>query len=139
MDFRFRSVSILAKVIMEADYLKEAFNELDWSSPLISILLSPDAPHFRLSTSGPAGSCQVDYPKDSEVFESFECETTCSFSYKLALLQPAVKALGLSHKTQLRINENGVLSIQHMIRDEDKNISFVDFLVAPCVNADDDD
>jgi cell cycle checkpoint protein len=89
---------------MEADYLKDAFNELDWSSQLITFTLSPDAPHFRLSTSDTSASCQVDYPKESEVFESFECETTCSFSYKLSLLQPAVKALSLSHKTQLRIN-----------------------------------
>ncbi len=138
VDFKFRAFSILNKVIMEAEYLKEAFNELDWSSQLITFTLSPDAPHFRLSTSGPAGSCQVDYPKESEVFESFECETTCSFSYKLSLLQPAVKALSIANKTQLRINEVGVLSIQHMIRDEG-NVSFVDFLLAPVQNMDDDD
>lgn len=131
-DFKFRSVSILNKIIMESDFLKDAFSELDWSSPLITFFVSAEAPHFRLSTSGPSGSCQVDYPKDSEVFELFECETTSSFSYKLQLLQPAVKALAQSHKTQLRINESGVLSIQHMIKDEEKNFSFVDFLIAPC-------
>jgi len=139
VDFRFRSFPILNKVIMEADYLKEAFNELDWSSQLIRFTLSPNAPHFRLSTSGPSGSCQVDYPKDSEVFELFDCETTCSFNYKLSLLQPAVKALALSHKTQLRINQVGVLAIQHMIKDEDRNISFVDFLLAPNAPTDEDD
>ena|SRR5690554_5522243 len=116
---------------MEAEYLKEAFNELDWSSSEVTILLSPDAPYFRLSTVGPTGSCQVDYPKDSEVFESFECEVTQANTYRLSLLQPAVKALALSHKTQLRMNQVGILSLQHLIKNEDKNISFVDFFIAP--------
>ena len=131
-DFRFRTEKVIAKVIVEAEYLKEAFNELDWSSPLITFTISNNAPYFRLTTSGPSGSCQVDYPKESEVFELFECEDDCIFSYKLSLLQPAVKALSSAQKTQLRINKSGVLSMQHMIRDEEKNISFVDFLIGPC-------
>ena len=44
---------------MEAEFLKEAFNELDWSSQYVDLLLSPEAPYFRLSTWGPSGSCQV--------------------------------------------------------------------------------
>jgi len=129
--FNFRGSPITNKIIMEAEYLKDAFNELDWTSAQVTILISPDAPHFRLSTIGPSGSCQVDYPKDSEVFETFECTTTETHSYKLSLLQPAVKALSLATKTQLRINEVGLLSLQHMIKSEEKNISFVDFFISP--------
>jgi cell cycle checkpoint protein len=55
-NFNFRSSPIL---IMEAEYLKDAFNELDWSSKQVRVLLSPDPPYFRLSTQGPSGSCQV--------------------------------------------------------------------------------
>jgi cell cycle checkpoint protein len=108
-----------------------AFDELDWSSQQVSILLSPDPPYFRLSTVGPSGSCQVDYPKDSEVFEVFDCSRFQMNNYKLSLLQPAIKALALSHKTQLRTNGIGILSLQHMIKSEDKTISFVDFFIVP--------
>ena len=80
IDFKFRSVEVLNKVIMQSHCLKEAFNELDWSSPYVNLLLSPDAPYFRLQTGGDLGSCQVDYPKDlEEVFENFECNRTQSF------------------------------------------------------------
>ena len=130
-NFNFRASTIPNKIIMEAEYLKDAFDELDWSSSLVTVTLSPEAPFFRLSTSGPNGSCQVDYPKDSEVFELFECTETQSNSFKLTLLQPAVKALAIAAKSQLRMNQIGVLSMQHMIKSEDKNISFVDFYIAP--------
>jgi len=43
----------------QSDSLKEALNELDWSSDTLTVLLSPDPPYFRLTTSGPSGSCQV--------------------------------------------------------------------------------
>jgi hypothetical protein len=33
----------------------------------------------------------------------------------------------------------GVLAIQHMIKDEEKNLSFVDFLVVPVQIEDEDD
>jgi len=39
--------------------LKEVFNELDMTSEVLEILLSPDKPFFRLSTFGNAGSTQV--------------------------------------------------------------------------------
>jgi len=137
--FNFRGSPIPNKIIMEAEYLKDAFNELDWSSTHVNIHISPDPPYFRLSTAGPSGSCQVDYPKDSEVFEAYECDAEISFTYKLSNLQPAVKALNISTKTQLRINQIGILSLQHLIKNEDKNISFVDFFIAPEESSQDDD
>jgi len=63
-------------VVLQSEWLKEAFNELDWSSTDVSFLLSPDAPFFRLTTAGTMGSCQVDCGKDSPVFELFECRQT---------------------------------------------------------------
>ena len=64
------------------------------------------------------------------MFEIFDCSSKQSNTYKLALLQPDVKALSIAAKTQLRVNEIGLLSLQHMIK-EDNNTSFVDFFVAP--------
>lgn len=103
--------------------------------------MSPDEPHFRLSTTGPSGSCQVDYPKDSEVFESFDCTETQIYTYKLSHMLPAVKALSLSRKAQLRINKEGILSLQHMIEAAEganKKHCFVDFFILPKEEDDDD-
>jgi len=39
--------------------LKEVFNDLDMTSEVLEILLSPETPFFRLSTFGNAGSTHV--------------------------------------------------------------------------------
>lgn len=58
-NFNFRGSAIPNKLIMESTYLKDAFNELDWTSKTVNITISGDSPYFRLSTAGPVGSCQV--------------------------------------------------------------------------------
>jgi len=138
LNFNFRSVPILNRVVMKSDGVKEVFNELDWSSTLVTLVLSPDPPYFRLTTSGPSGSCQVDYPKDSQVFERFECQQTQSNNYKLKLLQPWIKALQHAEKTLLRMNQDGVLNLQHMIKTEDRNTCFADFFILPTVDDDEE-
>jgi len=120
-------------VLIKSQSLKEALNELDWSHDSISITLSPDPPYFRLVTSGVSSNChcQVDYPKDSEVFEAFSCQQTQQYNYKSSLLLPTVKALSQSTRTQVRMNQNGLLQLQHMYRREDKKTTFIDFILTP--------
>jgi len=129
--FNLRATEIFTKIIIKSESLRDAFNELDWSNSTVILKVSPSAPNFRLSTSGTGASCQVDYFQESEVFESFECKQAQSFEYKLKLLQPCIKALAVSKKTQVRINTDGLLSLQHMIQTEDGQLSFVDFFIVP--------
>ena len=131
LNFNFRSTAIPNKVILEATNLKDAFNELDWSAGSVKITMSPEDPYFRLATRGPSGTCEVDYPGDSEIFETFDCQQLKTNYYKLSLLQPSVNALKLTTKAQVRMNAAGLLNIQHMIKTEDKNIAFVDFYILP--------
>jgi cell cycle checkpoint protein len=130
-DFNFRGCTVVSKIMMKSECLKEAMSELDWSSDLITFLISPDPPYFRLTTSGPSGSCQVDYPKDSKIFEAFSCSQTQAYSYKTKLLQPTVKALALSVKVAVRMNERGLLNLQHMYLSEDEKSCFTDFFILP--------
>ena len=58
-NFNFRGSPIFNKIIMESEHMKEAFDELDWSSQHLNLLISPEQPHFRLSSSDVSGSCQV--------------------------------------------------------------------------------
>jgi cell cycle checkpoint protein len=131
LTFNLRSYPIISKIIINSDSLKEAFSEMDWSSTAMTWFVSPNAPYFRLSTHGTGTSCEVDYPKDSEVFEVFQCSETQQFMYKMKFLQMSVKALAVAKKTQIRINQQGLLSLQHMITTDDGQTSFVDFFFVP--------
>lgn len=59
LDFDFTSANVVDKIIMHAEGLREAFAELDMSSEVLEIHMSPAPPHFRLSTFGYAGTTQV--------------------------------------------------------------------------------
>ncbi|XP_072164089.1 cell cycle checkpoint protein RAD1-like [Diadema setosum] len=138
LDFNFCSANVINKIIMKSDCLKDAFQELDISSEVIEILLSPDKPFFRLSTFGHAGSAHSDFPKDSDMVESFQCTQTQTNRYKLALLKPSIKALMQSSKVSIRTDNRGFLSLQYMIRNEDGQISFVEYYCAPDEEYDED-
>ena len=50
---------VVNKVVMKSECLKELFSELDSSSEVMEILMSPNAPHFRISTFGNHGENHV--------------------------------------------------------------------------------
>lgn len=127
----------VAELILESDLLKDAFAELDWASTSAALLLSPSAPYFRLSTEGVPGTCEVEYPMNTQLFRKFRCRRAITARYKMAALQPTVKALAIAQLTQLQVSDGGVLKMQHMIRAEEKT-SFVDFTLLPEESAADD-
>jgi len=55
------------------------------------------------------------------------------FSYQLLLLKPSTKALSQASKVCIRTDSRGFLSLQYMIRIEDGQICFVEYLVSACV------
>ena len=69
LNFDFNSTNICSKIIMNAECLKVAFSELDMTSDLLEILISPEDPYFRLSTFGISGSSTQDFPQDSDMIE----------------------------------------------------------------------
>lgn len=82
------------------------------------------------------GTCEVEFPKGSESFLSFESEATQEFHYHLPLLQAAARVLPHAATTYLRLNESGMLSMNHKIANEaDDSTSYVSFILLP----DDDD
>lgn len=131
LDFNFNSLNVVNKIIMKSECLKEAFAELDMSSEVLEILMSPDKPHFRLSTYGNAGSSHSDFPKESDMVESFQCSQTQTNRYKVSLLKPSVKALMLSSRVSIRTDRRGFLSMQYMIKTEDGQVCFVEYFCAP--------
>ncbi|XP_074922999.1 cell cycle checkpoint protein RAD1 [Chelonoidis abingdonii] len=84
LDFDFCSTNVVNKIILQSEGLREAFAELDMTSEVLQITMSPDKPYFRLSTFGNAGSAHLDYPKDSDLMEAFHCNQTQTNRYKIS-------------------------------------------------------
>ena len=77
IDFGFTSSTIVAELILDSESLQEAFNDFDWNCELLTILVSPESPYFRLTSDQPSGGQQeVEYPNTSTIFEKFSCSET---------------------------------------------------------------
>eukprot|EP00117_Sycon_ciliatum_P002533 scpid93855/ scgid2304/ Cell cycle checkpoint protein RAD1; DNA repair exonuclease rad1 homolog; Rad1-like DNA damage checkpoint protein &gt; Cell cycle checkpoint protein RAD1; DNA repair exonuclease rad1 homolog len=137
LDFNFTSANVVNKIILHSECLREAFSELDMSNESLEVLMSPDAPYLRLSTFGYIGSSHADYPKDSDMVDCFECRQTQLNRYKVALIKPSTRALHISSKVSLRVDTRGFLSLQYMIKNEDGNVCFVEYLCGPDEELDD--
>jgi len=130
LDFNFANAKIISKVIMNSDYLKEVFSELDTSSEYIQFCISPTSPHFQIKTMGPAGDCNVSVPNSSDMMELFTSTSTSTAKYKLAMLKHGIKPLTLSEKVSIRMDERDFLCFQYMVRTDD-GPAFLEFYCAP--------
>lgn len=139
LDFDFSGSQLVSKVIIKSDCMRETFSELDVTSDVLEVATVPaPAPHprLRLTTYGFTGTTHFDFPRDSDTVEVFECSTSDPYlaRYRLSLLRPATnRALALSSRVSLRMNQKGFLSLQYMIPAAsagDSQASFVEFFVS---------
>ncbi|XP_039262922.2 cell cycle checkpoint protein RAD1-like [Styela clava] len=139
LDFEFCAANVVNKIIMKADCLRDAFNELDHTSDVVEITMSPQKPYFRLSSSGYCGRTDNDIHKDSDMVEIFQCSEPQSNQYRLSLLKPSVKAVNLASKVCIRMDHRGFLSFQYMIKNESGQICFVEYYCCPDEKFDEED
>eukprot|EP00730_Choanoeca_flexa_P004644 TRINITY_DN11759_c0_g2_i2.p1 TRINITY_DN11759_c0_g2~~TRINITY_DN11759_c0_g2_i2.p1 ORF type:complete len:309 (+),score=49.88 TRINITY_DN11759_c0_g2_i2:239-1165(+) len=133
LDFTLLSVTevdVPSNVIMHSAWLMGVFNEIDSSSEYVDFYISPDQPYFKLTTSGDAGSSQVTCPKSSDVIESFTCEQTCTARFRTKTIKHSQKPLEESVKVSVRINVDGMISLQYMICPEEMETIYVEFVVS---------
>jgi len=118
------------RIIIASDRLRDAFHEIAElpGASTAHVLMSPARPFFRVSTMGEHGSCQIDFPDCSETFTQFRCESTVQCSYRMSFIQHACRALQFSHRTFIRMNSDGLLSMQHMVKFGDSK-TYVDFYI----------
>ena len=95
--------------LFQSECLKEAFNELDMTSDVLQFLMSPDAPHFRLSTFGNAGSTHVS--KQAFSWAATRENLSSGFSDKVRF-KPACSATETSWKVEISLvsSLDGILS-----------------------------
>jgi len=132
IDFDFRAAPITSRAVIKSQFLKNSFAELDVPGATeVLVGMYPRAPFLQMSTKGNSSSCQIDFPmeKDADVFTEFDCKEESVHRYPLSLIRPCVKALAKSDHTNLRMNQEGMLSMQHVIPASDGHTNWVEFLI----------
>lgn len=132
--------AIHMKIIMRASWLYDAITELSSTSPTrLTVTASSAAPFFSLSASGPLGSATVEFSKDPQLLETFQVQGKILNTYKYSLVKGASRAMAIATKVSIRGDEQGVLSLQFMVENEEGGgVSFVDFVFVPLLEEEGD-
>ncbi|KAJ3953071.1 checkpoint clamp complex protein Rad1 [Colletotrichum tropicale] len=127
------------KIIMLARYLLDALAELAPTGPnRLTIAASRASPYLTLSGAGDMGSSSVTFAKGRELLETFSIHEAWSQSYKFDLIKYSTEAMRIASKVSFRGDDQGVLSLQFMVEQEN-GISFLDFRFVPYISHDDDE
>ncbi|KAI6117591.1 Rad1/Rec1/Rad17 [Pisolithus croceorrhizus] len=121
------TLAVLKIIFKSSSWLRDALSELDPSCDKITFISNPVAevrkahrgmpakPLFRIIATGTFGTTEMDYPNDREVLETFECFRPMRASYNFAQFARTLRALQSSTKTSLRIDDEGLLSLQFLV------------------------
>jgi cell cycle checkpoint protein len=161
--------SLAFKTIMRGSWLYDAIVELSSTSPdklTMYAKMVRGKPFFALSSTGTLGSARVEFnnqpPRSSfrasaanddanappaNLLETFQLSDESAIlrqSYKYSYIQNAARAMSIASKVSVRVDAQGVLSMQFMIEVEPaagggtSKVSFVDFRFVPLVEDEND-
>lgn len=139
---------VALKTIMQSTYLLDAIHELSSVNPTnVTVQASPNSSvgiNLSLSASGALGSATVDLTtntdSDTPILETFYCAAKTTASFKFGLFKAAQRAMASASKVSLRLDEEGVMSMQFLIEIASgggEGHAFVDFRVVPLVDGED--
>lgn len=180
-DIPFDRQALAFKTIMRGSWLYDAISELSSTTPeklTMYAKMVRGKPFFALSSSGTLGSARVEFnnqPQPSayrtpastnlqtngdtetptnllETFQLSDPDSVLRATYKFSLVQKAARAMSVATKVSIRVDDQGVLSLQFMVEVEgggsgvstttgaaSGKVSFVDFRFVPLVEEDDEE
>ncbi|TFK72220.1 Rad1-domain-containing protein [Pluteus cervinus] len=143
LELEFDNDQLILKIILKSSWLRDALSELDPSCEKLTFISNPPPPinpletggqrnrHpfredlqpvFRIQAEGTFGTTEMDYPNDREVLETFECKKSLSYTYRFNHIARTLRALQSSTKTSLRIDDEGLLSLQFLMPVTNKRV-----------------
>nr|CCA16416.1 conserved hypothetical protein [Albugo laibachii Nc14] len=142
----FENSDVVGRCIIQSRPLRDAFMELYDLPSAASVTISMQQSTSESSSSiinglflraeSRAGSCEIAFRERSDAFIELECKqlpgrSLADSSFHVVILQHAFKALGHATESFLRMTQNGMLSVQHMILTSSGERAFVDALICP--------
>lgn len=142
-DIHFDRDSLTLKIIMRSSLLYDAIQELSSTNPeRLTLVCAPTgSAAISLSATGTLGSAAVDFSNEPQLLETFQCHERDMNVYKFSMIRAAVRAMSIASKVSIRVDNQGVLSLQFMIElvELEGKVSFVDFRFVPFLLEPDDE
>ncbi|KAI8909055.1 Rad1/Rec1/Rad17 [Gorgonomyces haynaldii] len=128
---QFSDESVRTSAIVDAKWMQNTFAELDSSLSEFKIEMRERAPFLQISGETVTGKMSVAFARNNHVMESFECHQNIAEKYKSSLIKPVQKALLMSSKVHIRVNERGMLALQIMMKMRSETPIFLEYYVSP--------
>lgn len=113
------------------------FNEISKSADEIEILISPNSPHFRISSLGETqAESNMEIAKSSDMFITYFCRKETKARYKTSHIRMMTKALTLATKVALRTDESGLLGLQIMVLSDGDSQIYIEYFITPLIDDD---
>ncbi|KAK4951006.1 checkpoint clamp complex protein Rad1 [Elasticomyces elasticus] len=154
----FNREDLALKTIMRASALLDAVGELSSLGPgSLCVAATPTssrlvgaaggAANLSLSAAGAFGEVKVDFStttsSETPVLETFQCQRRVSSHYRFSAIKSAQRAMGAATKVSVRMDGEGVLSLQFLVEVDGggspESVAFVDFRVVPLVEGEADE
>lgn len=134
-------------IVRGADFAN-MLGEINRAAEELELLMSPEAPYFRLASLGVVQSeSHVEVDRSSEMMLTFACRAASSARYKMSHVRITMKALALASKVALRTDSSGLLGMQLMVLSatpsDDTTVGgsgaqiYVEYFVMPLLDLDD--
>lgn len=124
----FLSSPTINKIIIHSYLLKDILSEIgDLGGTVIEIDITDDKIIF--STDGILGRCEIELPTNNENIVNFETHGDQKHKYRIPTLLHCMKAVDVAKESYLRINQAGLLCVQHMVDITKGKKAYIDFFV----------
>ena len=134
--FDFSRPNVIAKIVMRSEHLKDIFADFDMTSEVLEISVDHEKKTLSFSTFGNAGDVSISLPETSEIVHIFESKGKTSAKYPMGLIKNALKAIHMSEKLSLRMDNQDILCMQYMVTFNEGS-SFLEFYCAPEIDCED--
>lgn len=132
--FDFTKPNLNTKVVLQAEPLKELFNEIDLTGEYLEINVNADRNSFGFTTFGSSGDVATEVPSDSAMVHSFECKKTAKAKFPMHMIKYALKSIHMASKVSLRMDKQQILCLQYLIQFESGQC-FLEYFFTPQIES----
>lgn len=120
---------VVNKIIIDAEALREVWSDLDTASNEIFFIFK--SKNFKISTQSCFALIDYQFSQDLDIVFDFVCRKEQTNSYSMSLMKIGQKALSQSSKVSIRLNSEGLLSIQYLFVLGDDHLAYAELFCVP--------
>lgn len=124
---------VVANCFVMSEFLRDVFADLDTSSERLHLVFD-NQNGLEFHTRSQYGEIETKIRKGSSALSNFHCTEVLQFTYPISMIKHALKVLGQSKKTCIKVSQQGLLSLQYQIYLKRRIQVYVEYVCTPTID-----